>query len=132
MCGRTVSSIPQAIAADEEKVDFVLVAPPNEDIEERYPSVLLISSTQFAMILICFFMADGTHCCTLSSRALQDRIRIIRRSTAAHIIASHAFCLRAGGPRAVFNAGADGLQVSSCLLLQDYGFDTLRLFATQA
>ena len=37
ICGRTISSIPQALAAEEENVDFVLVAAPDADegMEER-------------------------------------------------------------------------------------------------
>ena len=40
MCGRTISSIPQALAAEEEGVDFVLVAAPDaeEGMEERCDS----------------------------------------------------------------------------------------------
>lgn len=47
---------------------------------------------------------------------LQAELRSIRRSTTAHVIPTHAFCLLAGGPKLVFSMGADGLQVKHTLL----------------
>lgn len=45
-------------------------------------------------------------------RELRMELRSIRRASSAHVIASHSYCMKAGGPKMVFSAGADGLQVS--------------------
>mmetsp|Transcript_42705 Transcript_42705/g.76569 ORF Transcript_42705/g.76569 Transcript_42705/m.76569 type:complete len:138 (+) Transcript_42705:797-1210(+) len=38
-------------------------------------------------------------------------LRSIRRATSAHVVATHGYCMQAGGPKMVFSAGADGLQI---------------------
>jgi len=45
-------------------------------------------------------------------------LRSIRRATSAHVVATHGYCMQAGGPKMVFSAGADGLQVMRTFDLQ--------------
>jgi len=79
LCGRFVSTADQAVAAEEEEVDFVMVAGSDtKDVDER---------------------------------SLRMELRAIRRATSAHVVATHGFCIQAGGPKMVITAGADGLQI---------------------
>mmetsp|Transcript_1393 Transcript_1393/g.4018 ORF Transcript_1393/g.4018 Transcript_1393/m.4018 type:complete len:846 (-) Transcript_1393:186-2723(-) len=83
LCGRVVSDGRQALEAEEENVDFVMVMPPEKCSDEG---------------------------------DLRMELRAIRRATTAHVVASHSYCLEAGGPKLVIGAGADGLQIPAAKL----------------
>lgn len=52
-------------------------------------------------------------------RELRMELRSIRRASSAHVVASHSYCMKAGGPKMVFSAGADGLQVAAASASDD-------------
>ncbi|KAK9810408.1 hypothetical protein WJX72_010274 [[Myrmecia] bisecta] len=84
VCGRRVTNTAEALAAQREKADFLLL-----DVGA----------------------GDGERDGELDARSLRMELANIRRQVSLHIVVTHDFCMASGGPKSVMNAGADGLQI---------------------